>query len=183
MGRKTRKQRGGGGAEGENSRPVRKRASSENNSITYGATPRPFSVFNRAQSLGRNLFGLFRQTPADPIQHSESEPSIEDELERLTARMAQQNPHAALLIVNDAERESIEDARKKGILVGLTREEKNMLDFLRDTGLTIQNLASCELAIREQRIPHMVIEPLPLSLAGARSLGYTTSAHRSSYRG
>jgi hypothetical protein len=184
MGRKTRKQRGGGGAEGENSRPVRKRAGSENNTVRYGATPRPFSVFNRAQSLGRNLFGLFRQTPAaDPIQHSESEPSIEDELERLTARMAQQNPHASLLIVNDAERESIEDARKKGILVGLTREEKNMLDFLRDTGLTIQNLASCELAIREGRIPPMVIEPLPLSPAGARSLGYTTSAHRSSYRG
>ena len=173
MRRKTRKQRGGGGAEGENSRPVRKRASSENNSITYGATPRPFSVFNRAQSLGGSLLRLFRQTPAaDPIQQSEAEPTIEDELERLTARMAQQNPHASLLIVNDAERESIEDARKKGILVGLTREEKNMLDFLRDTGLNIQNLASCELTIREGRIPPMGIEPLPLSPAGARSLGY-----------
>jgi hypothetical protein len=185
MGRKTRKQRGGGGAEGENSRPVRKRAGSENNIVPYGGTtPSIPSIFNRAQSLGGSLLGLFRQTPAaEPIQQSEAEPSIEDELERLTARMAQQNPHASLLIVNDAERESIEDARKKGILVGLTREEKNMLDFLRDTGLNIQNLASCELAIREGRIPHMVIEPLPLSLAGARSLGYTTSARHSSYRG
>jgi hypothetical protein len=124
------------------------------------------------------------ETPAaEPIQHSEAEPSIEDELERLNARIAQKNPHASLLIVDIQEQKAIEDARKKGILVGLTREEKNMLDFLRDTGLTIQNLASCELAIRERRIPPMVIEPLPLSPAGARSLGYTTNVRHSSYRG
>jgi len=179
MGRKTRKQRGGGGAEGENGaggnyRLARKRAGSENNIVPYGGTtPSRPSVFNRAQSLGGSLLGLFRQTPAaEPIQQSEAEPSIEDELERLNARITQKNPHASLLIVDIQEQKAIEDARKKGILVGLTIEEKKMLDFLRDTGLNIQNLASCELAIREGRIPHMVIEPLPLSLAGARSLGY-----------
>jgi hypothetical protein len=179
MGRKTRKQRGGGGAGGENGaggnyRLARKRAGSENNIVPYGGTtPSIPSIFNRAQSLGGSLLGLFRQTPAaEPIQQSEAEPSIEDELERLNARITQKNPHASLLIVDIQEQKAIEDARKKGILVGLTIEEKKMLDFLRDTGLNIQNLASCELAIREGRIPHMVIEPLPLSLAGARSLGY-----------
>ena len=191
MARKTRKQKGGGGAEGENGaggnyRLARKRAGSENNIVPYGGTtPSRPSVFNRAQSLGGSLLRLFQQTPAaDPIQQSESEPTIEDELERLNARIAQKNPHASLFIVNDTERESIEDVRRRSLtLVGLTIKEKNMLDFIGKSGLTIENLTSCELAIREGRIPPMVIEPLPLSLAGARSLGYTTNARHSSYRG
>jgi hypothetical protein len=131
------------------------------------------TVTTSASGTSLTSLAMTLETPAaEPIQQSEAEPSIEDELKRLNARITQKNPHASLLIVDIKEQKAIEDARKKGILVGLTREEKKMLDFIGKSGLTIQNLASCELAIREGRIPHMVIEPLPLSLAGARSLGY-----------
>ena len=142
MKRKTRRQRGGGGAGGNNgaenrtenrtengagngvvngevehSRPARVRRGSNQYNIPFGATPfvEEIPVKKRAQPW--SFFSLFQTSQSVPTttevsKQSEPEPTVEGELERLNAKLKEKNPKEYLFILTKEEYDNINKVRE-----------------------------------------------------------------------
>lgn len=160
MGRKTRRQKGGGGAGGNNGeglyRLARKRRGSEDNIVPYGgSTPSGPSLLNTAKSFGGSLLRVLQQTSApaaDSIQQGEPEPepTIEEDLERLNAKLKGKNPNEYLFILTKEEYENINKVRENNktlferlYIRGVTDYEIRIINFLRTKRLTLEQLERC----------------------------------------
>ena len=188
MRRKTLRQRGGGGAGGNNgaenrtengavngaengavngaengavngavkkSKLARVRRGSIKYTIPFGATPfvEGIPVEKRAQPW--SLFSLFQTSKSVPpttevSKQSESEPTIEDELEQLNAKLKGKNPKEYLFILTKEEYDNINKVRENNktlfeplYIRGVTQYEIRIINFLRTKRLTLEQLDRC----------------------------------------